>query len=115
MEPIHQAAYDGNEAEVSRLVQEDGRRLNSQIQDEFQVQGRYAIKDYSPLMLAAWKGRDTMVARLIELGADVGLADAEGDGRQGTGVAGADVHPRWSCCSMLARHSMLATILGTRR
>ena len=32
VEPIHQAAYDGNEAEVVRLVQDDGRRLNAQIQ-----------------------------------------------------------------------------------
>lgn len=34
MEPIHQAAYDGDAEVVERLVAQDGGRLNAQIQGE---------------------------------------------------------------------------------
>ena len=77
MERIHLAAYEGKEADVSQLVQEDGRRLNAQIQGaEVKVWGWY-VGGCTPLMLAAWKGHDTVVTRLIELGADVRLSDAQ--------------------------------------
>jgi ankyrin repeat protein len=77
MEPIHRAAYDGNEGEVSRLVQEDGWPLDSQIQGDVRVDA-WPVKGCTPLMLAAWKGHDAVVGRLIELGVDVGLSDAGG-------------------------------------
>ena len=34
MEPIHQAALDGDVAAMDRLVAEDGRRLNAQVQGD---------------------------------------------------------------------------------
>jgi hypothetical protein len=34
MEPIHDAAVYGDVAGIDRLVAEDGRRLNAQIQEE---------------------------------------------------------------------------------
>jgi ankyrin repeat protein len=73
MEPIHQAAYDGDVAAIDRLVAEDGRRLNAQMLN------RELWRDCPPLMLAAYKGHDAAVARLLALGADVGLTDARGD------------------------------------
>jgi hypothetical protein len=32
MQALHQAAYDGDEAEVGRLVEEDGRPIDEQLQ-----------------------------------------------------------------------------------
>ena len=77
--PIHRAAYEGNEADVSRLVEEDGRRLDAQIGPRFvYLDSRWDVTGCTPLMLAAGKGCDAVVARLIELGADVGLSAAMG-------------------------------------
>jgi hypothetical protein len=78
MEPIHRAAYDGDVAAIDRLVAEDGERLNAQIEaDDEQEDGEF-VAGCSPLMLAAWKGHDAAVARLLALGADTGLQDSEG-------------------------------------
>ena len=76
MEPIHQAAYDGDEATIDRLVAEDGRRLNAQIQGEHVEVYYQPVTGCAPLMFAAWKGHDTAVARLLVLGADVRLKDS---------------------------------------
>ena len=77
MEPIHQAAWDGGVAAIDRLVAEDGRRLNAQIQGKVEVDF-LCIEGCTPLMLAAFRGRDAAVARLLALGADTGLQDSEG-------------------------------------
>lgn len=61
-------------------MQEDGRRLNAQIQGGgVTVDKWYDVKGCTPLVLAAYKRHDTVVARLLALGADVGLRNALGD------------------------------------
>ena len=67
-QPIHVAAREGNLAEVNQLLQEDGGRLEA----------RDTING-TPLMHAALKGRDGVVARLLALGADVGLTSDSGE------------------------------------
>ena len=49
---------------VNRLLEEDGGYLNAQ-----------ARNGLSPLIVAALVGRDAVLARLIELGADVDLRE----------------------------------------
>ena len=117
MAPIHRAAYKGDEGEVSRLVAEDGRRLNAPIQARV-YKGGYSLEGCTPLMLAANKGHDTVVARLIKLGADVGLSDA--GGRQATHRActpsmGCQCASRWGCCSTLALAADAGSRLGCDR
>ena len=73
MEPIHQAAWDGDVAAIDRLVAEDGERLNAPNQQEdLGIEG-LNFRECAPLMLAAYRGQDAAVARLLALGADVGL------------------------------------------
>ncbi len=67
MEAIHGAAQRGDVAELDQLLEEDGRRLNAQ-DDHGQT----------PLIHAAYEGRDAVVTRLLALGADVGLRDRYG-------------------------------------
>lgn len=76
MPPIHKAVWDENEEEVARLVGEDGRRLNAQMQQS-------PWNGCSPLMLAAFISysfisQDAMVMRLLALGADVEQRDRYG-------------------------------------
>ena len=78
MEPIHRAAWDGDVATIDRLVAEDGRRLNAQIEDYVNVDGRWLFVGTTALMLAALRGHDAAVARLLALGANVGLKDMGG-------------------------------------
>jgi ankyrin repeat protein len=78
MEPIHHAAYDGDAAAIDRLVAEDGRRLNAQIQGDGVRVDDEPVTGYSRLMLAAWEGHNAAVTRLLALGADMGLTDARG-------------------------------------
>ncbi len=68
MSSIRRAVQHGDLAELDRLLEEDGRRLNTQT-------------DYgeTPLTCAAMHGRDAVVARLLALGADVGLRDRYGN------------------------------------
>ena len=80
MEPIHRAALRGDVAAIDRLVAEDGRRLHAQIQGaNVMVDGRHWVPQGSTaLMLAACNGHDGAVARLLALGADVGLKESRG-------------------------------------
>ena len=78
MEPIHQAAWDGDVAAIDRLVAEDGERLNVQIEGNDEEVDDCLVSGCSPLMLAAWKGNDAAVARLVALGADAGLQSVRG-------------------------------------
>jgi hypothetical protein len=67
MAAIHVAAQYGDLAVVNRLIEEDGGCLNA--------------RDYcngTPLMHAAHWGHDAVVARLLELEADVGSVDNDG-------------------------------------
>jgi ankyrin repeat protein len=79
MEPIHRAAWDGDVAAIDQLVAEDGERLNAQIEDEEETVNGEAVTGCSPLMLAARFGQEAAVARLLALGADVGVEDSNGD------------------------------------
>ena len=88
MQPIHRAAWDGDVAALDRLVAEDGELLNALSQVEL----------CTPLMLAACRGQDAVVARLLALGADVGLQSARGS-----------FATHWACCGN--RRSSLALLL----
>ncbi len=66
MEAIHDAALDGRLAEVNRLLEEDPGLLNAR-----------GLNGHTPLMHAARRGRDAVVARLLQLGADA-TARSEG-------------------------------------
>lgn len=68
MEPIHEAAHDGNLVEVDRLLEEDGSLLNARDADD----------GLTPLMWAVSEGHDAVVARLLALGADVEVEDQGG-------------------------------------
>ena len=71
MQPVHRAAYEGDEA-VVRLVQEDAGRLNAWVSDKVESgPGDPYFYGMTSLMLAAYKGHDALVARLLALGADV--------------------------------------------
>ena len=59
MDPIHQAAYDGDAAQVARLVQEDGERLNAGTRGCFCMSG-FKV---TPLMYGACMGHDAVVER----------------------------------------------------
>lgn len=74
LEPIHQAALDGDVSALNGLVQEDGTRLNAQVQGQACVDG-WSAQGCTPLILAAYRGRDAVVARLLALGADVRARD----------------------------------------
>ena len=76
MEPIHQAAFNGDVAAIDRLVAEDGGRLNKRNQAELNI-NKDTIGRITPIMLAAYKGHDPAVARLLALGADVGHTDTK--------------------------------------
>ena len=96
MEPIHQAAYDGDVAAIDRLVAEDGERVNAQYQVDLGI-ARHNIRECTPLMLAAYQGHDAVVARLLAQGADMGLQS--GTGSFAThGLATANSHLPWLCC-----------------
>ena len=77
MEPIHQAAYDGDVAAIDRLVADDEERLDARNQVDWRLY-EPDFRDCTPLMLAAYKGHDTVVARLLALGADVELQSVRG-------------------------------------
>ena len=82
MEPIHYAARQGNEAEVIRLVQEDPRRLNAPgprwLNGQASTEGAM-IPGSTPLMYAVLGKHDAVVARLLQLGADVKLQNVARD------------------------------------
>ena len=77
MEPIHKAAWDGDVAAIDRLVAEDGGRLNAEIQVVFRIGGIH-FQACIPLMLGAYRSKDAVVARLLALGAEVGLQSVLG-------------------------------------
>ena len=77
MEPIHQAAWDGDVAAIDGLVEEDDKRLNARNLVELGIRGR-DFRECTPLMLAAYRGQDAVVARLLALGAEVGLQSVLG-------------------------------------
>ena len=74
MEPIHQAAYEGNLGEVERLLNEDINRLNLQLQQDTPSYPKGA----TALMIAAGEGQSAVVERLLDLGAIVDIKDDEG-------------------------------------
>lgn len=90
MQPIHEAAYDGDTYHVRRLVEEDPGRLNLVIEEEHIIPGLFVRKidgpvdvdGCTPLALAAFAGRDETVRLLLEMGAaipddpDYGLSPA---------------------------------------
>lgn len=77
-EPIHIAADLGDVAAIERLVAEDGRRLKAQVQGPyFEDEGYPNVVGMTTLMLAARSEHESAVARLLALGADVGLTDAK--------------------------------------
>jgi ankyrin repeat protein len=61
MAPIYSAASRGELEEITRLVEEDGRQLNAQNEN-----------GDTPIMVAAERGKDSVVTRLIALRADMG-------------------------------------------
>ncbi len=68
MEAIHSAALDGRLGEVNRLLEEDPGLLNAR-----DFYGR------TTLIVAAWRGHDAVVARLLQMGADVHARDEGGN------------------------------------
>jgi ankyrin repeat protein len=66
MASIHSAAERGDLAELKRLLEQDGQRLNAQ-----------NIHGLTPLMWVASNGHGAVMARLLALGADVRLQDVE--------------------------------------
>lgn len=60
-DPIHQAAWKGDAAEVERLVAEGVQDVNAETGAE--CEGIDAVS--KPLMLAAYKGHEAMVERLL--------------------------------------------------
>lgn len=67
----------GETAAIERLVAEDGRRLNAQIQELLVLRGRL-VEGCRPLMLTAWRRDHTTVSCLLALGADVEQAGVSG-------------------------------------
>lgn len=65
-------------AAIDRLVAEDGGRLNAKIQGKTII-GGLTFTGCTPLMLAAYRGHDAAVARLLALGADSGTMDENGN------------------------------------
>lgn len=66
---IHRAAYEGDLAEVKRLLAEDGRRLHARLEEETQLDD-WLFCESTPIMLAALGGQKAVVAWLLEQGAD---------------------------------------------
>lgn len=75
---IHRAACDGDMAELDRLIAEDAGRLNARTQVYIDTGEEDVDSGSIPLMLAARRGHDAVVARLLALGADIGLRDEFG-------------------------------------
>jgi hypothetical protein len=108
MEPIHRAALDGDVAAIDRLVAEDGERLNARNQVDPGIRGLGQCEDCTPLMLAAYQRHDAVVARLLALGADVGLQSFNGSSAAHM-RATASSPLLWLCCSTPALRWMRAT------
>jgi ankyrin repeat protein len=72
------SSYDGDLAQINRLLEEDGGRLNAQVQGYTRVD-TVIVDGCTLLHLAAWRGHDAVVARLLGLGANMGLRNAYGD------------------------------------
>ena len=100
IEPIHLAAAKGDVDAVQRLIEEDGRRLNAMVKGDGDVFVNFScVEGWTALSVAAYLGRDAVVKRLLELGADTEL---RGDGNDGvTALYGACFSGRASTLALL--------------
>lgn len=77
LEPIHRAAFDGDVEEVTRLLLEDGQRVDRRFKRKAKVRfahgGKCNARGLTPLLAAVVQGQDAVVERLLELGADPDL------------------------------------------
>jgi hypothetical protein len=69
MEPVHEAGYAGNVEEVTRLVALDPGCLDARTPRGTRYQGEWYC-GYTPLKIAAERGDDVLLQRLLDLGAD---------------------------------------------
>lgn len=85
MEPIHRAAFDGDLATVTQLLNEDAGRLDARGEEQtFKLHSGTTLitsSCYTPLMMAVIRKNEAgngVVVLLLERGADVRLTDSQG-------------------------------------